>query len=191
VAANRGAPPPEGELRSIAEARCRFVAGVTLLSAGTPMFLMGEEIGATKDFTYGDFLDHREDLHGERKGKGRFLFRFYADLIRLRRRHHALTSPNIAITHLHNADRVLAFHRWRGPEHYIVVSTLSDHGYSDGYKVRVPNDAHGNWREIFTSDATVFGGGGVSNESNIPSSEGSIVVRVPARGFVVLRHMPA
>ncbi|MEY4576109.1 MAG: hypothetical protein RL701_812, partial [Pseudomonadota bacterium] len=42
IAADKNTPPPTGELRAIAEARCRFVAGVTLLSAGTPMFLMGE-----------------------------------------------------------------------------------------------------------------------------------------------------
>jgi 1,4-alpha-glucan branching enzyme len=191
IAAKKGSPPPVGELRSIAEARVRFVAGMTLLSAGTPMFLMGEEIGATKDFTYSDFMDSREDLHGERKGNGRFLFRFYSDLIRLRRRHHALSSPNIVVTHIHNADRVLAFHRWRGPEHYIVVSTLSDHGYPDGYTVSVPNDAQGNWRELFTSDAGVYGGDGVSNEAQVESVEGKITVKLPPRGFVVLRHMPA
>jgi 1,4-alpha-glucan branching enzyme len=190
IAADSHAPPPEGELRAIAEARCRFVAGMTLLSAGTPMFLMGEEIGAAKAFTYDGFLENREDLHGERAGRGRHLFRFYSDLIRLRRRHQALSTSNIEVRTVHNADRVLAFHRWKGPEHYLVVSTLSDTGFPDGYSVTVPNDAVGTWREIFTSDALKYGGGGVTNSQDIAVDDGAITVSVPARGFVVLRHTP-
>lgn len=190
IAADKDTPPPEGELRGVAEARVRFVAGMTLLSAGTPMFLMGEEIGATKDFTYDGFLENREDLLGERAGRGKKLFRFYSDLIRLRRRHHALTTTNIEIRHIHNAERVLAFQRWSGPEHYLVIATLSDFGYPDGYTVSVPDDARGLYREIFSSDATLYGGAGVSNEGEIAATEGNLTVKLPARGFVVLRHMP-
>ena len=190
IAADKDTPPPEGELRRVAEARVRFVAGMTLLSAGTPMFLMGEEIGAVKDFTYDGFLENREDLLGERAGKGKQLFRFYADLIRLRRRHHALTTPNLEIRHIHNADRVLAFQRWSGPEHYMVISTLSDFGYPDGYTVSVPSDARGSYREIFSSDSTIYGGSGVSNEGEVSAAEGELTVKLPARGFVVMRHMP-
>jgi 1,4-alpha-glucan branching enzyme len=191
IAAEKGAPPPEGQLRAIAEARCRFVAGMTFLSAGTPMFLMGEEIGAVKDFTYDGFLENREDLHGARAGVGKNLFRFYSDLIRLRRRHRALSTPNIEIRHIHNAERVLAFHRWNGPEHYMVISTLSDVGYPDGYTVSVPDDARGQWREIFSSDAVRYGGEGVSNTEDVSAADGELTVKVPARGFVVLRHMPS
>ncbi len=160
---------------------------MTLLSAGTPMFLMGEEIGAVKDFTYDGFLENREDLLGERTGKGKHLFRFYSDLIRLRRRHHALTTTNIEIRHIHNAERVLAFQRWSGPEHYMVISTLSDFGYPDGYTVSVPDDARGSYREIFSSDAKIYGG--LQRRGN-PATEGELTVKLPARGFVVLRHMP-
>jgi 1,4-alpha-glucan branching enzyme len=190
IAAGKDTPPPTGELRRIAEARCRFVAGMTMLSAGTPMFLMGEEIGAVKAFTYDGFLDKREDLYGERKGAGRNLFRFYRDLIRLRRRHHTLATPSIAVTWVNNADRVLAFHRWKGPEHYLVVSTLSDTGWPDGYRLAPPSVATGNWREIFNSDATEFGGDDVSNPGELEVHDGQLTVKLPARSFVVLRHVP-
>jgi 1,4-alpha-glucan branching enzyme len=190
IAASGEAPPPSGDLRRIAEARVRFVAGVTLLSAGTPMFLFGEEIGATKDFTYDGFLENREDLLGEREGDGRFLFRFYSEIIRLRRRHHTFASANIEILLVHNADRMLAFHRWSGPEHYLVVATLSDTGFADGYPIPVPADAQGTWREIFTSDAEVFGGSGISNAEPLAVSDSKLSVRTPPRGFVVLRHVP-
>jgi 1,4-alpha-glucan branching enzyme len=190
IAADKNAPPPTGELRRIAEARCRFVAGMTMLSAGTPMFLMGEEIGAVKPFTYDGFLENREDLHGGRTGEGRCLFRFYRDLIRLRRRHHTLATASIAITLVHNADRVIAFHRWKGPEHYLVVATLSDTGWPDGYRVSAPSVATGNWREIFSSDAPEFGGDDITNEGELITHEGQLSVKLPARGFVVLRHVP-
>jgi 1,4-alpha-glucan branching enzyme len=191
IAAQKGTPTPEGELRRIAEARCRVIAGMTFLSAGTPMFLMGEEIGASQDFTYDGFMEHREDLRGERRGRGQYLFRFYADIIRLRRRHRALSTTNIEIMNVHNADRVLAFHRWRGPEHYLIVSTLNDNGFPDGYCVDVPADAGGRWRQIFSSDAKVYGGNGVSNDNELVAESGKMQVRLPARGFVVLRHTPA
>jgi 1,4-alpha-glucan branching enzyme len=190
LALDKGAPPPTGEQRRIAEARCRFVAGMTLLSAGTPMFLMGEEVGAFKDFLYDDFLKNREDLHGDRNGVGRYLFRFYADVIRLRQRHHSLATPNIEIVHVHNADRALAFHRWRGPEHYLVVATLSDVGFPEGYTVPAPADAAGTWREVFTSDAKIYDGSGISNEEELTVEDGQLTLKVPARGFVVLRHVP-
>lgn len=191
IAASRGTPVPEGELRRVAEARCRVVAGLTFLSAGAPMFLMGEEVGAAKDFTYDGFMENREDLHGQRQGEGRYLFRFYADIIRLRRRHRALATTNIEIMNVHNADRMLAFHRWRGPEHYLVVSTLSDTGYPDGYAINVPADAHGRWRQIFTSDAAIYGGDGVTNDDELTVSDNQLSIKVPARGFIVLRHIPS
>ena len=190
IAADGDDAPPTGELRSVAEARVRFVAGMTLLSAGTPMFLMGEEIGAVKDFTYDGFLEKREDLLGERKGAGRFLFRFYQDLIRLRQRHQTFSTANIETVLVHNADRILAFRRWKGPEHYLVITTLSDFGWPDGYELAAPAVATGNWREIFSSDAKLYGGAGIVNEGELEVVDGKITVKLPARGFVVLRHLP-
>lgn len=190
IAADKDTPPPEGDLRAIAEARVRFTAGMTLLSAGTPMFLMGEEIGATKAFTYDGFINNREDLHGERAGNGKHLFRFYADLIRLRRRHQALSTTNLDVTLIHNADRVLGFRRWRGPQEYLVIATLSDEGFPDGYRVPVSPQLSGSWRPIFNSDDRVYGGNGLEIEPELIAVDGALSVKLPARGFVVLRHMP-
>jgi 1,4-alpha-glucan branching enzyme len=194
VAAGHGAPAPTGELRRIAEARCRFVAGMSLLSAGTPMFLMGEEIGAVKDFTFDGFLENREDLLGERLGEGRHLFRFYRDIIRLRRRHHTFATPNLEVVSVHNQDRIVAFRRWKGPEHYLVVATLSDHGWPDGHELRSQNLLPGRWREIFTSDSPWYDGAGVGNEEELvctSDAKGSkMILNLPARGFVVLRRIP-
>ena len=53
TAVNRA--PLVGDTRKYAEARSRFAFGMAALSAGTPMFLMGEEIGAAKYFRYNTF----------------------------------------------------------------------------------------------------------------------------------------
>src|ERR1700733_5580040 len=54
--------PLTGDTRRWAEARVRFAAGMALLSAATPMFFMGEEIGAAKFYRYDTFLQNREDI---------------------------------------------------------------------------------------------------------------------------------
>ena len=55
VCAVNGAPL-YATTRDYAEARCRVAVGLSLLSAGTPMFFMGEETGAQKPYRYNDFM---------------------------------------------------------------------------------------------------------------------------------------
>jgi 1,4-alpha-glucan branching enzyme len=191
LALAEGAPPEDGELREIAEARCRFAAGMALLAAGTPMFLMGEEVGAAQDFRFNDFIHHREDLYGARTGHGRRLFAFYRDLIRLRLRHRAFTSLNIDIVATHNDHRLLAFRRWKGTEEYLIVATLSDRGWPEGYPLAGKGLMAGRWLEIFTSDLPRYGGAGVGNgAAPLHTDDGGLKLNVPARGFVVLRRIP-
>ncbi len=179
--------PLTGETRRYGEARSRFACGMTLMSAGTPMFFMGEEIGAQKQYRYRDFLDNREDLFEEREGNGRLLFRFYQDVIRLRRNHSGLRSHAIDILHVHNANRVIAFRRWDDTEDFLIVASLNNSPFADGYTIENSRLPDGSWREIFNSDADFYGGDGVGNfGTNIPSNAGSIRVVIPANGFVVL-----
>jgi 1,4-alpha-glucan branching enzyme len=172
-----------------AEARSRVSFGLSLLSAGTPMFFMGEEIGAQKHYTYNNFLANREDLFGERAGKGRALFRFYQDLITLSRRLRSIRSSNIDILHQSNHNRVIAFKRWSGDEEVIIVASLNNTSFAEGYiferdLLAIPNAG---WKEIFNSDAAIYGGQNVGNGGAvIPSTQGRLNVVIPASGFVVL-----
>ncbi|MFL6047190.1 MAG: hypothetical protein ACJ72M_19045 [Propionibacteriaceae bacterium] len=59
-------------------------------------------------------VDPREDLAGERAGAGARMFRFYQDLIRMRRVNRALRSRQIDIVHASNSNRVIAFTRRDG-----------------------------------------------------------------------------
>ena len=87
------------------------VEHLAVLSAGTPMFFMGEEKGALQDFKYNDFLGLREDLLGARNGSGAHLFRFYSDLIAFRKNSAAVRSKSIRILHHREPERMIVFRR--------------------------------------------------------------------------------
>jgi 1,4-alpha-glucan branching enzyme len=182
--------PLVDETRRFAEARVRFAAGMTLLAPGTPMFFMGEEVGASLDYRYDDFTagrETREDYMALRAGAGAQLFAFYADVIRLRLAHAALRSRNIDVVEVHDANRVIAFRRWADDEEMLVIGSLSNTGYLSGYRFESPHIADGPWLEAFNSDARGYGGAGALNPAPIVASSGITVV-VPANSVVVLRR---
>lgn len=180
--------PLLGDTRRVAEARVRVSCGLSLLSAATPMFFMGEEIGAQQPYTYNDFLSKREDILGERNGSGKQLFRFYQDIISLSRRFSAVRSHNIDILHQSNANRVLAFKRWSGDQQIIVAASFNDAPFNQGYRIEkdllaIPNAG---WKEVFNSDAAIYGGNNVGNYGMaVFANQGRIQVNLPANGFVV------
>ncbi|MEX5270569.1 alpha-amylase family glycosyl hydrolase [Kocuria sabuli] len=180
-----------GPTRDYAEARVRVVAGISILSAGTPLFFMGEEIGAQKPYKYDNVKDSREDILGERDGQGARLFRYYQDLIRLRRGSRAIRSRSIDIIHASDENRVIAFVRAEGTTHDLVVASLNNRPFPDGYILRTTADRlpPGGWQEIFNSDAATYGGTDLGNcSATLPSRDGRIDVRLPANGLVVLRR---
>ncbi len=186
VAVNRA--PLFGATRAAAEARSRLCYGLSFLSAGTPMFFMGEEIGAQKQYTYNNFIANREDILGERAGNGKQLFRFYQDLISLGRRLRSIRTHNIDILHQSNENRVIAFKRWLGDERLIILASFNNHPFQNGYAIRKDSVAipDAGWRELFNSDAGIYGGQNVGNGgATIPSHGSEFSAIVPASGFVV------
>jgi 1,4-alpha-glucan branching enzyme len=177
-----------GVTRRFAEARCRFAAGMSVLSAGTPMFLMGEEVGARKPYTYDTFINNREDLVGQSRGDGKLLFEFYRELIWLRLGHPGLQTREVDVLHAHNANRVIAFRRWSGADDFLVLASLNNRPFGSGYVVDNPRIPDGWWREIFNSDAAHYGGDNVGNfGAAVPSGGGRLLAVIPANGFVVFR----
>jgi len=191
VCAVNGAPLI-GPTRDWAEARCRVAFGISLLSAGTPMFFMGEEIGAQKLFKYDTFMQNREDLPADRAGTGARLFRFYQEIIRLSRAHPAARSQEIDVIHALGANRVIAFTRSSAGRMLLVVASLANHPFLDGYVIqtdpsRLPDGA---WREIFNSDGSVYGGHDIGNfGADIPAAGGRFQARLPAAGFLVFQKL--
>ncbi len=178
-----------GATRAAAEARSRLCFGLSLLSAGTPMFFMGEEIGAQRQYTYENFIANREDILGERSGNGKQLFRFYQDLISLGRRLPSIRTHNIDILHQSNDDRVVAFKRWIGDEQVIILASFNNTAFSNGYVIQKDSMAipDAGWREVFNSDAAIYGGQNIGNSGATIYSRGSqFAANIPAQGFVVL-----
>lgn len=180
--------PLIGTTRAYGEARARVAFSLSLFSAGAPMFFMGEEIGAQKRYTYDTFMANREDLIGERAGNGANLFRFYQDAIRFSGRHAAVRSQNIDIIHVNGDARVIAFTRLAGTDNLLFVASLNNRFFGS-YVIqtdpsRLPD---GNWRELFNSDAAIYGGGNVGNAGgDLPVTNGRIQLCVPANGIVAL-----
>jgi 1,4-alpha-glucan branching enzyme len=185
-----------GQTRHYAEARCRFAFGVTVFSAGTPMFLFGEEVGFQKDFIDDDqlVLENREDFLGYRGNSnlGQHLFQFWHDAILLSRNQSAFRSQNIEILHVHNANRVLVYKRWNQTQEFMVLSSLNNAPFNNpGYIVTHPDIWAGSqWREIFNSDASIYNGDNVGNNgSTLTAQPGSLQAVIPANGVVVLQRV--
>ena len=185
--------PLIGDTRRVAEARVRTVAGITLLSAGTPMFLFGEEVGAMKKFMYGNVLNNREDLEGMRQSYGANLFAYYQGLIRLRLNpsYPALRSRNIDIVYVSNDNRLIAFRRWQFDQHFLVIASLNNNPFDHpGYTIISSQLGDESWREVFNSDSSFFGGNNVGNAGEIlPSGQGWLQSVIPANGLVVLERI--
>jgi 1,4-alpha-glucan branching enzyme len=191
VAVN-SAPLAAGSNRIFAEARCRFALGMSMLSAGTPLFFMAEEVGAQNPFIYGEgqFLSAREDIVGMREGEeGATLFRFYQDMIRFRMTHPTTRTHALRVIYTHDQNRVMAFVREEPGEQLLVVGSLANSAFADGYLIRGDPSSFpdGSWKEVFNSDSLSYGGENVGNfGSTISSSAGTIQMRIPACGFLIL-----
>ena len=186
------AAPLIGATRSYAEARCRFAFGMAALSAGTAMFFMGEEIGAAKPFVTTSFADNKEDLIGERTGSGRFLFAFYRDLIRFVTANPAARSRTIDVIYTHNDNRIIAFTRAAAGENLLVLASLNDAAFPNGYVIGVDSSRlpAGGWQEVFNSDAAAYGGANLGNGGAVlPVSNGQINAVIPANGIVVFKKV--
>jgi 1,4-alpha-glucan branching enzyme len=181
--------PLIGPTRAYAEARCRVAAALSLLSAGTPMFFMGEEVFAQKPVTYDNAAATKEDLVTERSSLGRKMFRFYQDLIRLRLANRAVRSHHIDVIHVRDDTRTIAFTRRLASNEVLIVASLNNHPFDAGYVIESGRLPGGHWVETFNSDAAIYGGQNIGNYgAAIPCTDGRIQLRLPANGVLVLQR---
>ena len=180
-----------------ARSRSRFATGLLLTAPGIPQIFMGQEFledqqwncdpTATANLIDWTTLDAGTDQAAVDH------LRFTKDLIRLRWNQPALRGDNVNPFHIHDQNRVIAFHRWlegTGND-VIVVATLAEdtwYNYAIGFPFPGP------WAEVFNSDVydnwvnpIVAGNGGGITASGGPlhgfSASASIVI--PANGMVV------
>jgi 1,4-alpha-glucan branching enzyme len=180
-----------------ARSRSRFATGVLLTAPGIPQLFMGQEFLAANPWN----CDPRDSAHligwnGLQTGTDQAMvdhLRFTQDLIRLRSNQPALRGEDVNPFHVHDQNRVIAFHRWlEGTENdVIVVATLAEttwYNYTIGFPYPGP------WLEVFNSDVydnwvnpMVAGNGGGISASGGPREgfPASANVVIPANGVVV------
>ena len=143
-----------------ARSRSRVATGLLLTAPGTPMLFMGQEF--LEDKPWSDDVYHHPHLRlhwaGVEPPSGQIGDRHMIDfrrcvreLIHLRHRLPALRADGFRVFHVHDANRVLAFHRWVPGEgrDVVVVANLSEHTWLD-YQLGLPRS--GRWEEAFNSD---------------------------------------
>jgi 1,4-alpha-glucan branching enzyme len=180
-----------------ARAKARSGAALTLLGPGIPMLWQGEEFLANNDFKHGltsswgqdtDWIDGDEAAKSSEVSKARQgHHQTYKDLIALRRSSDAfLPRSPIHRVMTHNADQVVAFER-KGPsgDAFVVITHLDDQT-KENYQVPLPE---GNWKEVFNTDAEVYGGNNVGNGGGVVTSRPGqpASLTLPAGGTLVLK----
>ena len=178
-----------------ARSRSRVAMGLVLTSPGIPMIFMGQEF--LEDKQWSDTPDPANliswaGLEGGDKIMGDFL-QFTRELIGLRRSQPALRGEDCRVTHVHNDNRVLAFHRWVEGigRDVMVVFNLAD---SNWYNYQIGFPGIGRWLEVFNSEVydnwvnpTAAGNRGMVEASGPPMHgfASSAALTIPGNGFVV------
>jgi 1,4-alpha-glucan branching enzyme len=179
-----------------ARSRSRFAAGLLLAAPGMPQIFMGQEFLEDKQWSWdpgsANLIWWGGLNAGIDKARADHLL-FTQDLIRLRWNYAAFRGDNLNAFHVHNQNRVIAFHRWLdgSGQDVVVVATLAE---STWYNYGIGFPFPGPWREVFNSDVydnwvnpMVAGNGGGINVSGPPQHgfQASANIVIPANGFVV------
>ncbi|MGH9962565.1 MAG: alpha amylase C-terminal domain-containing protein, partial [Pyrinomonadaceae bacterium] len=135
--------------------RARVATGISLTAPGIPMLFMGQEF--LEDKQWSDNFEIHKDLllywAGLDQGDKQMLdhVRFTRELIGLRWQYPALRGQGFRVVHVHDQNRVLAFHRWvEGEGHDVLVVVHLSTFNRFGYRIGFPSG--GEWREILNSD---------------------------------------
>jgi 1,4-alpha-glucan branching enzyme len=179
-----------------ARSRSRFATGLLLTAPGIPQIFMGQEFLEDKQWSWDPTSPNLIWWAGLNPGADTARadhLRFTQDLIRLRWNYPALRGDNVNAFHIHNLNRVIAFHRWLDDtaQDVIVVATLAEYTW---YNYGIGFPFAGPWCEVFNSDVydnfvnpIVAGNAGGISASGPPlhGFAASANVVIPANGFVV------
>jgi 1,4-alpha-glucan branching enzyme len=91
---------------------------------------------------------------------------------------------------VHNDNRIVAFRRWDETQEFLIVASLNNYSFSEGYAIQNSRLKDGSWRETFNSDTDYYGGYNVGNSgADIPVTNGNINLIIPANGFIVFQKI--
>ena len=177
-----------------ARSRARVASGLLLTAPGIPMMFMGQEILEDKywsDSPDPDALIWWDGLQQDR-AMADHLSCMQA-LLRLRQQQPALRGESINVFHVHEDNRIIAWHRWLEGvgRDVVVVASLCESTYWN-YQMGFPGT--GRWLEVFNSDyfdnmpnpQIAGNGGAITAQSNplhgLPCSASLVI---PANGMLV------
>jgi 1,4-alpha-glucan branching enzyme len=180
-----------------ARSRARVASGLLLTAPGIPMLFMGQEFLEDKQWSdaVADAPGSLICWDGLARGDKAMVdhLRFTQELTALRRRQPAPRGEAINVFHVHDVNRILAFHRWlegTGRD-LVVVASLRESSFFD-YELGFP--LPGRWLEIFNSDVydnwvnpQVTGNGGsiVADGAGLHGLPHSARIVIPANSLLV------
>jgi 1,4-alpha-glucan branching enzyme len=176
-----------------ARSRSRVVLGLTLTAVGIPHIFMGQNFWRTNNGA--TIRMARQDLVG-RAGSGQETDGGFPEvhpgIARCAAPAQGFEGDGLNVFHVHNQNRILAFHRWVHEEGYdvMVIASLNDSNQYDYVLVSPPSY----WREEFNSD--VFdnwvnpnvagnGGGVVASGGGMHGLPASARITIPANSILV------
>ena len=180
-----------------ARSRARVATGIGLTAPGIPMLFMGQEFLEDKQWSDNFELHQNLLLHWAGLDQGDKQMndhvRFTRELINLRWCFQGLRGQGFRVVHVHDQNRVLAFHRWvEGEGHDVIVIFHLGTFNRFGYRIGFPGG--GFWREIFNSDVyenwvnpgVVGNGGGIYAEPHaLHEFSHSASLALPANSVLV------
>jgi 1,4-alpha-glucan branching enzyme len=136
-----------------ARSRSKLATATLLAAPGIPQIFMGQEFLEDKQWDTNPAGSNLIYWGGLASGNKAMVdqLRFTQDFIRLRWSQPALRGQSIHVFHVHDVNRVIAFHRWvegQGND-VVVVASFNDAPFFD-YQLGFPRE--GAWAELFNSD---------------------------------------
>jgi 1,4-alpha-glucan branching enzyme len=178
-----------------ARSRSRVALGLTLASVGIPQLFMGQEFLEDKqwdDQPNSPLQIWWDGLNQGDKPMVDFL-RFTREIIEARNRLRGLRGGGLNIFHVHNDNRVLAFHRWvPGEGHDVIVVASLNESTHFNYELGFP--ISGYWKEEINSDVydtwvnpwAVGNGGGIDATGRMMHGlPFSARITIPANGILI------
>ena len=176
-----------------ARSRARVALGLVVTAPGIPHIFMGQE--CLESAQWSDVTERAPAVNWQalnQNNERKAFLQFSQTLLALRAREPALSSETINVFHVHNDNRVLAFHRWLpgvGRDVVVIVS-LNEQSFSE-YTIGVPFG--GTWYYYLNSDDFEFPATlpmiNVQTQANSIPMHGlncSLTIQLPANSIVVL-----
>jgi 1,4-alpha-glucan branching enzyme len=177
-----------------ARSRSRVALGLTLTAVGIPHIFMGQEFLEDKQWSdkpggpnqiWWEGLNHDTPMTD--------FLRFTQEMIGARTRLKGLRGNGINVFHVHNYNRILAFHRWLPGEGHdvIIVASLNE---STHYNYTIGLPLNGYWKEEINSDVydnwvnpwVVGNGGGIdATEDGMHGLPFSARIIIPANSILI------